>query len=121
MACISLLNSRGGPQSLDFVFTTHSYPLPVQDIFCCIFFQERPHVTPKNKWEVIWTTFSKSFWTKEGRWEPDIKDKEQNCISYFLSMQLTITCLLTSVDVNDAYEAMVVSRHLIVNSKVEDA
>ena len=26
-ACINLLNSRGGPQSLDFVITTYSYPL----------------------------------------------------------------------------------------------
>ena len=27
MACIYLLNSRGGPQSLDFVIITYSYPL----------------------------------------------------------------------------------------------
>ena len=27
MACIYLLNSRGGTQSLDFVITTYSYPL----------------------------------------------------------------------------------------------
>ena len=29
MACINLLTGCGGPQSLDFVITTYSYPLPV--------------------------------------------------------------------------------------------
>ena len=75
----------------------------------------------KNKWEVIWTTFSQPFLTKEGHWEHYIKDKEQNCISYFLSMLLPIRDLLTTVAVNDAYEAMVVSRHLLVYLKGEVA
>ena len=30
MACIYLLNSRGSPQSFDFVITTYSYPLLIE-------------------------------------------------------------------------------------------
>ena len=32
MACLYLLNSRGGPQSFDFVITTYSYPLLGADL-----------------------------------------------------------------------------------------
>ena len=46
MACIHLLNSHEGPQSLDFVITTYSYPLIVMvddgkgelDCFSCFLF-----------------------------------------------------------------------------------
>ena len=33
MACVYLLNSRDGPQSLDFVITTYSYPLLLRPIW----------------------------------------------------------------------------------------
>ena len=33
MACIYLLNSHEGPQSLDFIITTYSYPLPERVLY----------------------------------------------------------------------------------------
>ena len=42
--------------------------------------------------------------------------KEQNCIINFLIMKQTNRVLLTTVVLNDCYEAMVVRRHLLVYS-----
>ena len=49
-------------------------------------------------------------------WELNIKCKEQNCIIRFLIMQLSNRGLLTTVALNDCFEALVVSRHLLVYS-----
>ena len=42
--------------------------------------------------------------------------KEQNCTINFLIMQRTNRGLLTTVALNDPYEAMVVRRHMLVYS-----
>ena len=44
---------------------------------------------------------------KEGRWECYSKYIEQNCFSYFLSMQCIIRCHLAMVALSDCQEAMV--------------
>ena len=42
--------------------------------------------------------------------------KEQNCFIHLLMMQHTNRGLITAVDLPDCYEAMVVSRHLLVST-----
>ena len=42
--------------------------------------------------------------------------KEQNCIIHYIIIQQTNKGLLTTVDLNDCYEAMVVNRYLLVYS-----